>query len=141
MTTTLRGEARKVARSIVDEVRAAAVGEVLIYAGETTVTLRGDGSGGRNQELALAGSLLLDEGEAITILSIGSDGIDGPTETAGGFSDGSAAARARAAGIDLSDHLERNDSNPALTAIGDAVVTGPTGTNVGDLVLAVRHGE
>jgi hydroxypyruvate reductase len=140
VTTGLQGEAREVARRLVTDANTLDVGELLVYAGETTVTVTGDGRGGRNQELALAASLELAGREDVIILSIGTDGIDGMTPAAGGFGDGTAVERGRSAGLDAAGHLARNDSHSILAAIGDTVVSGPTGTNVGDLVLVARPG-
>jgi glycerate-2-kinase len=113
-------------------------GETLVYAGETTVSVKGNGRGGRNQELALAASIALRNRDDVMILSLGTDGIDGMSRAAGGFADGTALDRGRKLGLDALDHLDRNDSHPYLTAIGDVVNSGPTGTNVGDLILVRR---
>jgi glycerate-2-kinase len=111
---------------------------MLIFAGETTVKVTGDGRGGRNQELALSAAIALDSrGDAI-VLSIGTDGVDGPTPAAGAFGDAATVGRGREIGLDAIDHVARNDSYSYLSAIGDAVTCGPTGTNVGDLLLVAR---
>lgn len=138
VTSTLEGEARDVARKIVRDAAALRRGEMFVYAGETTVTVRGSGLGGRNQELALAAAIALDGSDDIVVLSIGTDGIDGPTPAAGAFGDGTTVARGREVELDAADHLDRNDSHSFLRAIGDTVVCGPTGTNVGDLVVVYR---
>lgn len=116
-----------------------AAGDGLVVAGgEPTVTLgEGSGKGGRMQEFALAAALRI-EGTGSLVLAAGSDGTDGPTDAAGALVDGGTTARIRAAGLDPLTHLERHDAYPALRAAGDLVFTGPTGTNVGDLVLAYR---
>jgi len=110
-----------------------------LWGGETTVRLAGDGLGGRNQELALRVALGAARAEGWApgwaFLSGGTDGRDGPTEAAGGLVDGASLVRMRAAGIDPEAALAGNDSNPALCASGDLLVTGPTGTNVADLQL------
>ena len=113
-------------------------GGMLVYAGETTVPVTGDGRGGRNQELALAASVELAGRRDLVLLSLGTDGIDGMTSSAGAFGDGSAVARGLALGLDARDHLDRNNSSPFLSAVGDTVTCGPTGTNVGDLILVWR---
>jgi hydroxypyruvate reductase len=141
VTTTLRGEAREVAHRVVGDAVRAAPGTMLVYAGETTVTVVGSGTGGRNQELALAASLALEGRDDIVVMALGTDGIDGVTRSAGGFGDGSAVARGRALGLDAADHLARNDSHSFLGAVGDTIDVGPTGTNVGDLVVAWRLGD
>jgi len=109
----------------------------LIFGGETTVTLKGNGTGGRNQELALRMALAAPGRIARpwAFLSGGTDGRDGPTEAAGGLVDADSAARMRAAGRDPSALLANNDSNAALAAAGDLVVTGATGTNVADVQI------
>jgi len=106
----------------------------LVTGGEATVTVRGSGHGGRNQETCLAAVPWL-EGYPITFLSAGTDGIDGSTSAAGAVVDGGSMARARASGVDIVCALRDNDSGDALAAIGDALVTGPTGTNVADVRL------
>jgi glycerate-2-kinase len=111
----------------------------LVTGGETTVTVRGEGRGGRNQESCLAAVPWL-EGHPITFLSAGTDGIDGNTLAAGAVVDGGSAARARAAGVDITRALRENDSGGALAAMGDALVTGPTGTNVADVRLLLIGG-
>ncbi len=110
----------------------------LISVGEVTVTLnRTPGAGGRNQQFALACALELQKysGERLTVLSAGSDGIDGNTQTAGAIADPSTVARARAFGFDPEESLAAFNACPLFTAIGDAVVTGPTGQNLRDLRL------
>lgn len=111
---------------------------VSLFTGETTVEVTGHGRGGRNQEGALAASLLL-EGTQTAFLSFGTDGIDGPTDAAGAMVDGTTAARLRAAGVDPVAALDDNDSHPALDAVGALIRCGPTGTNVADLWLVDRH--
>ncbi len=112
-----------------------------LFGGETTVRLKGKGTGGRNQELALRVAL---EAERVgwpggwAFLSGGSDGRDGPTDAAGGLVDGGTLARIRAAGIDPEAALAENDSHHALGAAGDLLITGPTGTNVADLQVLIR---
>jgi glycerate 2-kinase len=118
---------------------ASALGEptVVLSAGEPTLTVRGHGKGGRCQEFALVAARALDGAVGAALLAAGTDGTDGPTDAAGGFADGSSAARAAALGVDLTAALDDNDSNAALGALGDLFVTGPTGTNVMDLVVGV----
>lgn len=106
----------------------------VLWGGETVVTLRGPGRGGRNQELALRVAVALRGLERPWVfLSGGTDGRDGPTEAAGAVVDAGTLARIAAAGLDVDAMLARNDSNPALAAAGDLLVTGGTGTNVADL--------
>ena len=106
-----------------------------VAGGETTVAVRGSGSGGRNHELALSAALELSGRRQVVILAAGTDGIDGSTDAAGAVVDPGTVARARAAGVDFAASLANNGSGPALAATGDAIRTGPTGTNVCDLVL------
>jgi glycerate-2-kinase len=131
-----RGLARTVRR-----VRAALRGSLpalVIAGGETTVRLfAGAGRGGRNQELAAALALALAGVEGWALLAAGSDGIDGPTDAAGAFADGSSARRAARAGSALPTAVGRHDVYPALAGISDLFRPGPTGTNVADLVIAL----
>jgi glycerate 2-kinase len=108
-----------------------------LLGGETTVTVRGDGRGGRSQELALALALELEGLDGVSACAFGTDGVDGPTDAAGGYADGGTAARARGAGVDPAAALARNDAYRALAAAGDLLRTGPTGTNVNDLVVVL----
>lgn len=142
LTSRLQGEARQAAASLVaiaqetaEANRPIARPACLIASGETTVTLRGDGKGGRNQELALAAALQLSGWSAITLLSGGTDGIDGPTDAAGALADGQTVSRAQAQGLDARAFLERHDSYSFFAALDDLVITGPTGTNVMDLQI------
>ncbi len=105
---------------------------VLLSGGETTVTLRHKGRGGRNSEFQLALALAIEGQTGITALAADTDGIDGSEDNAGAFVDGSTAARMRGAGVDPQVFLQKNDSYSAFKAVGDLFVTGPTGTNVND---------
>jgi glycerate 2-kinase len=107
----------------------------LIQSGETTVTVTTNGRGGRNQEFALAAAPSLASLGVSVCASVGTDGIDGPTDAAGAFSDATTIARAQARGLDPARALREHDSYPFFAALGDLVVTGPTGTNVGDLQI------
>jgi glycerate 2-kinase len=109
----------------------------LVSGGETTVRVTGKGKGGRNQELALAFAMAIEGSEGITLLSAGTDGIDGPTDAAGGIVDGNTAARAKAAGLDPGRFLEENDAYTLLDRCGALLKTGPTGTNVMDLQIVL----
>lgn len=143
----LQGEARDAARWLAEEARAALAalraGErrCLLCGGETTVTVRGSGKGGRNQELALAFALAAQGLEGVTLLSAGTDGGDGPTDAAGALADGGSAARARRLGLEPGAYLEGNDSCTffekfdALSGERSHFITGPTGTNVMDLQI------
>jgi glycerate-2-kinase len=109
----------------------------LLLGGETTVTVRGHGRGGRNQELALALAMEIEGMDGVLAASLGTDGTDGPTDAAGAFADGGTVARGHAAGLDARDALRRNDTHPFLHAARDLIVTGPTGTNVNDVILVL----
>jgi hydroxypyruvate reductase len=106
----------------------------VIAAGETTVTVRGDGRGGRNQEFALALVPVLNgQGRGAALASAGTDGIDGPTDAAGAIVDSSTMERAARAGVDWRSALAGNDAYHFFEPLGDLLKWGPTGTNVGDL--------
>lgn len=134
------GEAREAGRRLAHEALATSPDRpaCLLWGGETTVTVTGDGRGGRNQEVALAAALALDgAGREIVLLSGGTDGLDGPTDAAGAWATPRTAQRARALGLDPADHLARNDAYPLLDALGQLVRTGPTHTNVMDVQVAL----
>jgi hydroxypyruvate reductase len=105
---------------------------VILSGGETTVTIRGKGKGGRNSEFLLAFALGIDGAEGIYALAADSDGIDGSEDNAGAFCDGMTVARLREAGFDARAYLANNDAWSAFNATGDLFVPGPTGTNVND---------
>lgn len=105
--------------------------------GETVVRVQGDGLGGRNQELALSGAELLAGVPNAALISVGSDGTDGPTDAAGGYVDGDTLAALTAAGLDWKEVLRRNDSYHALKAVDSLIFTGPTGTNVNDIAVGL----
>ena len=105
----------------------------VISGGETTVTIRGDGLGGRNQEFALAAAIEINGIDGVVVLSAGTDGTDGPTDAAGAIVDSSTIQRGQSKGLDAAEFLARNDSYHFLQATGDLFITGPTFTNVMDL--------
>lgn len=105
---------------------------VLLSGGETTVTIRGKGKGGRNGEFALSLAIDFDGMAGVTALAADTDGIDGSEDNAGAFVDGDTIIRMRAHALDAADHLSRNDSWSAFAAVNDLFVPGPTGTNVND---------
>jgi hydroxypyruvate reductase len=144
LSTFLEGEAREVARvhaAIAKEIRV--VGRPLktpacvISGGETTVTVRGKGLGGRNQEFALAAALDIAGWRDVVILSGGTDGTDGPTDAAGAICDGTTLARAESLGLNTASFLANNDSYHFFEALGDLIRTGPTGTNVADIQIVL----
>ena len=106
----------------------------IVSSGETTVHVTGAGKGGRNQEFALAAAgVLADLGASAIVASVGTDGIDGPTDAAGAIADPTTISRAHAAGLSPEQHLFDNNAYAFFDALGDLIHTGPTGTNVGDL--------
>lgn len=140
LSTTIEGETRDVARmhvQIAREVQRAgrpvAAPACILSGGETTVTLRGTGMGGRNQEFALVAGMELEGVPGIVALSAGTDGTDGPTDAAGGLADAGTIARALSKGRRARTDLENNDSYRFLEASGDLLKTGPTRTNVMDI--------
>lgn len=148
LTTTLEGEAREVgrvfasvARELVRWGRPLRPPALVVAAGETTVTVRGQGKGGRNQEFSLAAALGIQGLSGVVICGLGTDGRDGPTDAAGGVVDGETVARIQAAGLDPQKALAENDSHTALRAAGDLLTTGPTGTNVADLYFVMAGKE
>jgi hydroxypyruvate reductase len=137
----VEGEARTVGDRAARRAGAASPGgpACWLWGGETTVTVVGTGRGGRNQEVALAAALALDGADAdLVVLSGGTDGVDGPTDAAGGWASPRTAGRIRAAGLDPAACLADNDAYRALDAAGALVRTGPTHTNVADVALALR---
>jgi glycerate 2-kinase len=139
LSDSIEGEARDVAqvhaamaREIAMRNRPFAKPALLLSGGETTVTLRGKGRGGRNGEFLLALAIAIDGVEGIAALAADTDGIDGSEDNAGAFADGTTATRLRKAGIDPLAALANNDAYTAFAAIGDLLMTGPTGTNVND---------
>ncbi len=111
----------------------------VVAGGETTVTVMGSGRGGRNQELALSAARRI-RGLNAVVAALATDGIDGPTEAAGAIVDGATLRRAVSKGLDAAKFLADNDSNGFFNALGDALLTGPTGTNVNDLMLILVSG-
>jgi hydroxypyruvate reductase len=140
LTRTLEGEAREAARTLVARARAMPAHTCLVAGGETTVTVRGRGRGGRCQEFALAAAREIAGSDDVVVLAAGTDGTDGPTDAAGGLVDGSTVTRITSAGADATAALEDNDAFRALGLAGDLISTGPTNTNLLDLYLVLRNG-
>ena len=111
-----------------------------IAGGETVVHLTGKGKGGRNQELALAAAVGIDGIPGTAVFSVGSDGTDGPTDAAGGYVDYETAGQLKAEGIAIYNVLQNNDAYHALQKTGGLIITGPTGTNVNDVAVALLNG-
>ena len=112
----------------------------IIIGGETTVEVRGEGRGGRNQETTLSALGRIAGLEGIAIAAVGTDGIDGNSPAAGAIADGYSAKRASRLGLHFQDFLRTNDSYTYFKKLGDSIVTGRTGTNVGDLYILTRVG-
>ena len=133
------GDAHEVARAILAAARDCEC-DGLVWGGESTVTLpRQHGRGGRNTHLALTFARQLRAGEPWLLLAAGTDGTDGPTSDAGAIVDAGSIERAVIAGCDVERAWESFDSGTALEAAEDLVHTGPTGTNVGDILIALKH--
>ncbi|MBZ9768756.1 glycerate kinase [Mesorhizobium sp. CA6] len=140
LSDAIEGEAREVggvhaaiAREVATRNRPFAKPVLILSGGETTVTLRGKGKGGRNSEFLLAFAIGIDGVNGIHALAADTDGIDGSENNAGAFANGSTVARMRAAGVDAKAMLAGNNAWTAFNAVGDLFVPGPTGTNVNDL--------
>jgi len=149
LSTTIEGEARDIGiayAGIIKEILASdnpiAKPAVVVAGGETTVTVTGRGKGGRNQELVLGASLSIEGLREVAIASIGTDGIDGPTDAAGAIADGQTTMRAYGKKLDPKTFLMDNDSYSFFSKLCDLIFTGPTGTNVNDVtVMVVTKGE
>lgn len=142
LTTYLQGEARQagrllaaIARQIIATGQPVPRPACIVAGGETTVTLQGDGLGGRNQELALGAAADLDGLLDVALVTLATDGGDGPTDAAGAVVTGETLLRARKLGLHPDEYLRRNDAYHFFQALGDLIVTGPTGTNVNDLAF------
>jgi len=147
LSSSIEGETRDVAK-----VHAAIAKEMVksgnpvqppgcvISGGETTVTIHGDGLGGRNMEFVLAAAMEIDGLEGVTFLSGGTDGTDGPTDAAGAIADGTTVGNGRKRGYDAAGYLRNNDSYHFFEATGDLLITGPTLTNVMDLRIMLVSG-
>ncbi|HDQ16698.1 MAG TPA: DUF4147 domain-containing protein [Candidatus Vogelbacteria bacterium] len=134
-TNTLTGEAQEVGRQIAQELKKIPNGSALIYGGETTVNITGQGQGGRNQELALASLEYIEEGELI--MAVATDGFDN-TPSAGAIADVITKTKARENNLSIKDYLLNNDSYTFFNRIGQTINTGLTGINVADLVVATK---
>ncbi|WP_459915517.1 glycerate kinase type-2 family protein [Desulfocicer niacini] len=147
LSSSIQGEAGEVAKvlcAVAREVqwadRPVKKPACVLSGGETTVTLKGEGKGGRNMELALSAGIELAGIPDILLLSVGTDGSDGPTEAAGAFADGTTSARAKAHGLSMEKHLAHNNSHAFFEKLGDLFITGPTRTNVMDLQIFLIDG-
>lgn len=144
LSSMIEGETRQVAkvhtamaREVLKSGHPVSPPACLISGGETTVTIRGGGRGGRNQEFALAAVPGISGSEHVVVLSAGTDGSDGPTDAAGALADSRSFTRAWRLGMDAHRFLTDNDAYPFFEALGDLLLTGPTGTNVMDLNIVL----
>lgn len=142
ISTRLQGEARVLGSEMARRVRETSsrrdgLPACFVAGGEPTVTIHGEGKGGRSQEFALAAALELEGLASAIVLAAGTDGTDGPTDAAGAVADGTTASRAREIGLDAEEFLANNDSYNLFRALGDLIITGPTNTNVNDLMLGL----
>jgi len=137
LSDRLVGEAAEVGRLLAACALDFPPGLCVVGSGETTVTVRGQGRGGRNQEMALAFAAEIAGRPRLVLLCGASDGVDGPTDAAGAVVDGSTVERGTRAGQDVRRALEENDSYGFLKASGDLLLTGPTHTNVNDLYVLI----
>ncbi|MHA1861931.1 MAG: MOFRL family protein, partial [Candidatus Ranarchaeia archaeon] len=146
VSTTLSGEAREVGERLAKQLNSLATVHsdllpyALVFGGETTVTVRGRGKGGRNQELAVAGARLLKAANTF-LASVATDGVDGNVPVAGGIIDWKTIRRAKKKGLDVEHYLRNNDCYSFLKSLGDIIVTGATGTNVMDLQILLALKE
>ena len=136
-----QGEASEVGVELAQKLRVATKLQFrpfcLIAGGETTVTIQGDGKGGRNQELALAAVPELAGLENALLITLATDGEDGPTDAAGAVVTGETLQQAESLGLDVAGHLSRNDAYHFFERLGDLLKIGPTGTNVNDLMFLI----
>jgi len=144
LSSQIEGEAREVAQvfaAIGKEIRQAGLPvsppACVLAGGEPTVTIQGSGKGGRNQELALAFAIAIDGWDGVSLLSAGTDGTDGPTDAAGAIVNGTTCKRARQTNLKPQTFLSANDSNSFFESLGDLLITGPTRTNVADLICMI----
>ncbi|MEK7463075.1 MAG: DUF4147 domain-containing protein [Patescibacteria group bacterium] len=134
----LSGEARKVAKEIIDELSKEKLGTVLLYGGETTVKIEGRGKGGRNQELSLSGLRYIKDNQLL--ISVASDGRDN-SENAGGICDIITKEMAKKHNLDIEKYLKENNSYDFFAKTGDYLKTGDTGSNVSDIIIAINTNE
>lgn len=145
VTTKMRGEASEVGARFGLQMKNLRKRRILkkpaclLMGGETTVTVQGQGLGGRNQELALAAAIALADTQHVAVMSFATDGVDGPTDAAGAIITGDTAARARSLGFLPQEALQENDAYPLLKSVGALLRIGPTGTNLNDLVVGLIY--
>lgn len=144
LTTHLEGESKEVAKvftALMKDIRShdtpLSPPAAVIAGGEITVTVTGNGHGGRNQEFALSAAMTMpaNDDRAVIIASMGTDGIDGMSDAAGAIADGFTLKRASKAELNPDTYLRNNDSNTFFVKLSDALITGRTGTNVNDVIV------
>lgn len=139
LSTHVKGEAREIGKLYAAILRDMKPCSAILMGGETTVTITGKaGKGGRNQELVLSASLGITDVEGSVIASMGTDGVDGPTNAAGAMADESTIQRAKKKKLDANNLLREHSSNNFFKPLGDLIITGPTGTNVNDITILAR---
>jgi len=141
LTRFMEGEAREIgvfAAGLLRQLSERRGKHAIVMGGETTVTVKGKGIGGRNQELALSASIKLRDLKNCCLVSVGTDGVDGPTDAAGAIVDGETYQDALRLGLNPAEFLAENDSNTFFKRVGGLITTGYTGTNVGDVVLLLK---
>ncbi|HZY46335.1 MAG TPA: glycerate kinase, partial [Candidatus Bathyarchaeia archaeon] len=144
LSTRIRGEAREVGKvlsGVVSDIRENRIPisppAAIVTGGETTVTVHGRGRGGRNQELVLSAAQLVRGLSGVVLSSVGTDGVDGPTDAAGAVADATTVERGLNKGLDTDAYLRENNSYSFFKKLNDLIITGPTGTNVNDIVIAI----
>jgi glycerate 2-kinase len=139
LSTHIQGEAREVGRLYAGILRDMKPHSAIVAGGETTVTITGAaGKGGRNQELAMSTAIGIADLESAVVASMGTDGVDGPTDAAGALADSTSTQRAEKKGLDARELLHEHSSYNFFNELGDLIVTGPTGTNVNDITILAR---
>ena len=139
LAANMTGEARVAGWRLASRLQSANPGACLIMGGETTVRIRGKGLGGRNQELALGAAMALKGEAGYALMSLATDGVDGPTDAAGARLDDKSIPRAKKLGLSPDAALARNDAYPLLEGIGALIKTGPTGTNLNDIAVGLKY--
>ena len=139
VTRSLSGEARLAGERLAARLRSTKPGSCLLMGGEATVTVQAGGRGGRNQELGLAAAIALADTRNFAIMTLASDGVDGPTDAAGAIIEPGILERATQLGFDPVAALEQHDSYPLLEAVNGSLKIGPTGTNLNDIVIGLKY--
>ncbi len=139
VSRNIHGEAKDVGERIARRLKRTSAPGCLLMGGETTVTVRGDGMGGRNQELALSAALAIEAMPNIALMALATDGVDGPTDAAGALINGETVPALRQMGFDPEYALANNDTYRVLDAVGELLRPGPTGTNLNDLVVGLVY--